>query len=92
MPPLPEPSNNPDLDPASTKLKPKATGSKSLNFSSSGSNTTTSAAQKKRKAAVDLQLQDDDFASLGELKDKGSKPVKKKPKKMDKKLLSFADE
>jgi len=42
---------------------------------------------------VDLQLQDDDFASLGDMvKDKSSKPVKKKPKKTDKKLLSFGDD
>ena len=42
---------------------------------------------------MDLQLQDDDFASLGDMvKGKSSKPVKKKPKKTDKKLLSFGDD
>jgi len=44
---------------------------------------------------VDLQLQDDEFASLGDavgVKDKSSKPVKKKQKKTDKKLLSFGDD
>lgn len=42
---------------------------------------------------VDLQLQDEDSVSLGDVaKDKSSKPVKKKPKKTDKKLLSFGDD
>lgn len=40
---------------------------------------------------VDLQLQDEEFASLGDMV-KSSKPVKKKPKKTDKKLLSFGDD
>ena len=93
LPPLPEPSNNSKADSASTKAKPKTTDAKSLNFSSAGSKTSASAAQKKRKAVVDLQLQDDDFASLGDVvREKGSKPVKKKPKKTDKKLLSFGDD
>ena len=93
LPPLPEPSNNPNVDHASTATKPKAANSKSLNFSSTGLSTTGSAARKKRKAVGDLQLQDEDFASLGELvKDKSSKPAKKKPKKTDKKLLSFGDD
>jgi len=94
LPPLPQPSlNDSNADPAPIKAKPKATSSKSLNFSSTGSNKTASAVQKKRKAAVDLQLQDDDFASLGDMvKEKSSKPVKKKPKKTDRKLLSFGDD
>ena len=42
---------------------------------------------------VDLQLQDEDFSSLGDMvKDKSSKLAKKKPKKTDKKLLSFGDD
>jgi hypothetical protein len=91
--PLPEPSNNPNVDSISTTTKPKATNSKSLNFSSTGSSTTGSSAKKKRKAVGDLQLQDEDFASLGEMvRDKSSKPAKKKPKKTDKKLLSFGDD
>jgi len=93
LPPLPEPSDNPNGGPVSATTKPKATNSKSLNFSSSGSSVVGSAARKKRKAVVDLQLQDDDFASLGDMvKGKSSKPVKKKPKKTDKKLLSFGDD
>lgn len=41
----------------------------------------------------DLQLEDEDVASLGDtVKGKGSKPAKKKPKKTDKKLLSFGDD
>lgn len=92
LPPLPEPSNDSHADSASTKAKPKTTNAKSLNFSSAGSKT-ASAAQKKRKAVVDLQLQDDDFSSLGDVvREKSSKPVKKKPKKTDKKLLSFGDD
>lgn len=91
LPPLPEPSDNLNGDSVTTTTKPKATDSKSLNFSSSGSNAVGS--KKKRKAVVDLQLQDDDFASLGDMvKGKSSKPVKKKPKKTDKKLLSFGDD
>jgi len=93
LPPLPEPSNNPDVDPVPSTTKPKATNSKSLNFSSTSSSTAESAAKKKRKAVVDLQLQDEDFASLGDMvKDKSSRSVKKKPKKSDKKLLSFGDD
>jgi len=93
LPPLPEPPNNPDADDAPTTTKPRAANKKSLTFSSTGSSTTGSAARKKRKAVGDLQLQDDDFASLGDMvKDKGSKPAKKKPKKTDKKLLSFGDD
>ena len=93
LPPLPEPSNNPEVEGVSTTTKPKAANQKSLNFSSTGSGTTGSTARKKRKAVGDLQLQDDDFASLGDMvKDKGSKPAKKKPKKTDKKLLSFGDD
>ena len=93
LPPLPEPSDDPNSDSVSTTTKPKAMNSKSLNFSSGGSSVVGSAARKKRKAVVDLQLQDDDFASLGEtVKGKSSKPVKKKPKKTDKKLLSFGDD
>jgi len=93
LPPLPEPPNNPTTDPVPGTTKSKATNSKGLNFSSTGSSTTGSAARKKRKAVVDLQLQDDDFASLGDMvKDKSSKPAKKKPKKTDKKLLSFGDD
>ena len=91
LPPLPEPSDNPTVDPVSTATKQKATNSKSLNFSSTGSSIAGSAAKKKRKAVVDLQLQDEDPASLGNM-DKSSKPVKKKPKKTDKKLLSFGDD
>lgn len=91
--PLPEPANVSNADSAPTKAKPKAGNSKSLNFSSTGSNPTASTVQKKRKAVVDLQLQDEDSASLGDVvKDKSSKPVKKKPKKTDKKLLSFGDD
>ena len=91
--PLPEPSDNPNVDPVSTTTKPKATNSKSLNFSSTGSSAAGFAAKRKRKAVVDLQLQDEDFSSLGEMvKGKSSKPVKKKPKKTDKKLLSFGDD
>lgn len=93
LPPLPEPSNNPNVETVPTTTKPKATSSKGLNFSSTGSSTTGTAAKKKRKAAVDLQLQDEGFASLGDMiKDKSSKPAKKKPKKTDKKLLSFGDD
>jgi len=93
LPPLPEPSDNPNGGPVPATTKPKATNSKSLNFASSGSSVVGSAARKKRKAVVDLQLQDDDFASLGDMvKGKSSKPVKKKPKKTDKKLLSFGDD
>ncbi|KAF9647887.1 hypothetical protein BDM02DRAFT_3187607 [Thelephora ganbajun] len=94
LPPLSEPSNDSKVDPVPAKTKPKATNPKSLNFSSTGSSTTGSVA-KKRKAVVDLQLQDEDFASLGDVvKDigKGSKPAKKKPKRTDKKLLSFGDD
>ena len=41
----------------------------------------------------DLQLQDEGFASLANMaKDKNPKPAKKKPKKTDKKLLSFGDD
>lgn len=94
LPPLPEPSNDSKADsPASIKAKSKTTNSKSLNFSSAGSNPTASAVQKKRKAVVALQLQDEDSVSLGDVaKGKSSKPVKKKSKKTDKKLLSFGDE
>jgi hypothetical protein len=94
LPPLPEPSDNPNADAVSTTTKPKATNSKSLNFSSTGPSTAGAAAKRKRKAVLDLQLQDEDFASLGDMvKDKkSSKPVKKKPKKTDKKLLSFGDD
>jgi len=93
LPPLPEPSNDSIVDSASIKAKPKAANSKNLNFSSSRSNSTGSAVQKKRKAVVDLQLQDEDSGSLGDAgKGKSSKPIKKKPKKTDKKLLSFADD
>ena len=93
LPPLPEPSDDPNVDPVSTATKPKATNSKSLNFSSTGSSAAGLVAKRKRKAVVDLQLQDDDFASLGDMvKGKASKPVKKKPKKTDKKLLSFGDD
>ena len=94
LPPLPEPSDNPNPDQAPTTTKPKATNSKSLNFSSVGSGAAGSAAtRKKRKAVGELQLQDEDFASLGDMvKDKGSKPAKKKPKKTDRKLLSFGDD
>ena len=93
LPPLPEPSNNPRVDDIPTATKPKATNSKSLNFSSAGPGKTGPVARKKRKAVRDLQLQDEDFASLGDMiKDKGSKPAKKKPKRTDKKLLSFGDD
>ena len=93
LPPLPEPSSDSNADPVPVKAKPKAKDSKSLNFSSAGSNLSASTGQKKRKAAVDLQLQDDDFASLADsVKEKGPKPAKKKPKKTDKKLLSFGDD
>ena len=93
LPPLPEPSDNPDVGDVSTTTKPKATNQRSLNFSSTSSSKTGPAVRKKRKAVGDLQLQDDDFASLGDMvKDKGSKPAKKKPKKTDKKLLSFGDD
>jgi len=94
LPPLPEPSDDSNADPVSTTTKPKATNSKSLNFSSTGSSAAgPQAAKRKRKAVVDLQLQDEDFASLGDMvKGKTSKPVKKKPKKTDKKLLSFGDD
>jgi len=92
LPPLPEPSNNPNVELFPSTTKPKTTNSKSLNFSSTGSSTTGSAA-KKRKAVVDLQLQDEEFISLGDVvKGKSSKSVKKKPKKSDKKLLSFGDD
>ena len=93
LPPLPESSDGSNVGPVSTTAKPKATNSKSLNFSSTGSSAAGFAAKRKRKAVVDLQLQDDDFASLGDMvKGKSSKPVKKKPKKTDKKLLSFGDD
>ena len=98
LPPLPEPSNDPVPDSAATattaKTKPKATNSKSLNFSSTGSKPPVSAGQKKRKAVVDLQLQDEEPVSLGDHlgKDKSLKHGKKKAKKTDKKLLSFGDE
>ena len=71
--PLPEPSNTPNADAVTAVTKPKAKNSKSLDFSSTGSNTTGTAAKKKRKAVGNLQLQDEDFASFGDMiKDKSS--------------------
>jgi hypothetical protein len=61
-----------------------------LNFSSTGSSTTGVVAKKKRKAVGDLQLQDEEFGSM--VREKSSKPAKKKPKKTDKQLLSFGDD
>jgi len=93
LPSLPEPSSNPTVDPAPNTTKPKTTNSKSLNFSSTGSNAAGSVAKRKRKAVVDLQLQDEESTSLRDVvKDKSSGPAKKKPKKTDKKLLSFGDD